>query len=123
MRLALLPQAFSVCRLADAGQVDLSREFVFFARTDRELSLVCPSRWAPEGALAREDGWRALRVEGVLDFSLVGILAGITGALAAAGVPVFALSTYDTDYLLVKEDRLNAALTALKGAGYTLLVP
>ena len=115
-----MPQDFTVCRLAAEDGVDLSREFFFAARTDRELSLACPSQWAPQGALAREDGWRALRVEEVLDFSLVGILARITGALAAAAIPVFALSTFDTDYLLVKADRLPQALAALKGAGYTL---
>lgn len=66
----------------------------------------------------REDGWRAFRAAGPLDFSLTGILAGIASVLAAAGIPIFAVSTYDTDYVLVKTERYEAALDALRAAGY-----
>lgn len=110
--LAAIPGAFTVCK--PSSFVWMDRPFHFLSRTDRELSLVCPTKDAPADCEAREDGWRGFRVDGVLEFSLVGILSRLTGALAAAGVPAFAVSTYDTDYLFVKEkdyDRARAALS------------
>ena len=79
---------------------------------------MCPEPYAPQDALAREDGWRALRIEGTLDFTLVGILAGIAALLAERHIPIFVVSTYDTDYLLVKKENLSAALDALQTGGY-----
>ena len=117
MTLEWLPMAFSVCRLADFHQADLSLPFTFFARTDEELSLVCPQAAAPAAA-RREDGWRCFRVKGPLDFSLVGILARIAGCLAEAGVPIFAVSTFDTDYVLLKEEHRLKAAAALQAAGF-----
>ena len=67
---------------------------------------MCPECFAPQNALVRDDGWRAMRIEGILDFSLVGILAKLAGVLANQQIPVFAVSTYNTDYLLVKKDKL-----------------
>ncbi len=110
-----LSQAFTVCKISDVGQIDLADDFVFVGKTDGELSLVCQTSRAPADTSAREDGWRALRVAGTLDFSLIGILSRITSLLAAAGVSVFAVSTYDTDYILVKEERLDEAVGALRG--------
>ncbi len=98
----------------------LRGSFVSMIRTEHELSVVAPSDGVPAHAKA-ERGWRAIHVEGTLDFGLTGILAALTVPLAAAGVPVFALSTYDTDYLLVREAMLEAALDALRGAGHTVL--
>ena len=117
MKLEVLRPVFSVCRIGSLAQADLSAEFCFVGKTDQELSLVCPQDRAPRDALAREDGWRAFRVAGVLDFSLVGILARLSAALAAAGVGIFAVSTYNTDYILVKQDDLPRALAALRAAG------
>ena len=88
--------------------------------SDREISLVAETALLPEGSFAREDGWRALRVAGELDFSLVGVLAALSAALAEAGIPLFAISTFDTDYLLVKEEHLSAAETALMRKGYSI---
>ena len=104
---------FSVCRISGIDGVDFARGFVFLAKTDEELSLVCESAYVPEGALAVEPGWRAFRVEGVLDFGLVGIIAGITGALAGAGISVFVVSTYNTDYVLVKSRDFDRAMELL----------
>jgi len=88
-------------------------------RTDGELSVVCDDA-APIPGAESEHGWNALAVAGPLDFSLVGILAGIAGALASAGVSVFAISTFDTDYLLVKRGSLDDAVRALRAAGYSV---
>ena len=121
MTLELLPQDFSVCQIENPGQADLTMPFTFLSRTDEEISLVCESEKAPKDALKREDGWRGLRIAGPLDFSLIGILAKIAGLLAAQKISIFALSTYNTDYVLVKEEKLADALTALTRAGYDVL--
>lgn len=121
MTLQVLPQAFTVCKIADVSSVDFSREFVFLSKTDEELSLVCETSALPEGTIARKDGWRALRVTGVLDFSLVGILAKLSGLLAKEGLSIFAVSTYRTDYLLIRAEALERAKAALSNAGYAIL--
>jgi len=110
-----LPGMFTVCKPKETVWRD--RPFHFLARTDGELSLVCPTPDAPMSCEAREDGWRGLRVAGPLEFSLVGILSRLAGALAAAGVSLFAVSTYDTDYLFVKDTAYDKAVEALRGAG------
>ncbi len=112
-----LSPALSVCKAASLEGFDLSSGLWFLARTDAELSLVCETARAPRDALAREDGWRAMRVAGTLDFGLTGVLSGIASALADAGIPIFAVSTYDTDYILVRDGDLDAALRALECAG------
>lgn len=117
MTIERIPGEFCVCKLPGGAAVDLSRPFHFFARTDREISLVCPAEFAPSDALACDSGWRALRVAGTLDFSLVGILARLSALLAEAGVGIFAVSTYDTDYILTKAENYERALAALRAGG------
>lgn len=114
MKIQWLPMAFTVCQTADGTGIDFSAPYTFFARTEEEYSLVCPTDACPQNTLRREDGWRCFRVQGTLDFSLVGILAKITGCLAAQGIPVFAVSTYQTDYVLVKADQMDRARRALQ---------
>ena len=121
MEIECFETAFSVCKLQAFPAEVLSRPFTFAAKTDGECSLVCPEGAVPKGALAREDGWRMLRIRGTLDFSLTGILAKITAVLAENGIALFAVSTYDTDYLWVKQEKGAAALEALAGAGYAVL--
>ena len=117
MRLQILPQEFSVCKVDDSSDIDLSDDFVFIGKTDREISLVCTTVSAPENCI-REDGWRAFRVAGDLDFSLVGIISKISGVLAEAGIGIFVISTYNTDYVLVKETNLDPAVRVLTEGGY-----
>ena len=121
MTLQLLNQTFTVCQLNSIAEADLSAPFTFLARTDEEISLVCPIDHCPACAKNRQDGWKCLRVAGVLDFSLIGILARIADCLAKARVPLFAVSTYNTDYILFREQHEPAALNALKAAGYDIL--
>jgi len=121
MTLEVLPQTFTICKLPQGTPVDLSSPYCFVGKTETELSLVCPTEDVPAAALAREDGWRAFRVAGVLPFALTGVLSRLTGVLAAGGVPVFAVSTYDTDYVLVKQQRLQEAIAALRGDGIEAL--
>ena len=124
MRLLLLPMPFAVLQLAAEAQMEeLSSPFVFWARTDEELSLVCPEAVAPSAHLEKEPGWRALRVAGKLDFSLIGVLSRLTGVLAEAEIGVFVVSTYLTDYILVREAQLAAALRALRMDGHEIGEP
>jgi hypothetical protein len=96
--------------------------FSSVTRTAAETSVVCPEEAVPQGIVAQR-GWRCLVVEGPLDFSEVGVLAALAGPLAAAGLSIFAVSTYDTDYLLVQEVHHEAALGALRAAGHRVLEP
>lgn len=121
MNLEVLLPAFTVCQISDLMVIDFSREFVFFSKTDKELSLVCETACVPQNTLAREDGWRGFRVSGVLEFSLVGILAEISGILAKSGISIFAVSTYNTDYIFAKSDVFDRAMETLARAGYAIL--
>lgn len=121
MKLNLLSAPMTVCRLRAGAMPDLTGiPFCFFARTDEELSLVCPTEFVPPDVEAREDGWRGFRIEGILDFSLVGVLSRLSGILAEKGIGIFAVSTYNTDYILVREKALDQAVRALLENGYTL---
>ena len=121
MNLQVLPQSFTVCQVLDLSQINFSLEFVFLSKTDEEYSIVCETNAVPQNTLAREDGWRGFRVCGVLDFSLVGILAKISGLLAEQGISIFAVSTFNTDYLFTKADSFERALQALAHTGYAIL--
>ena len=123
MKLKVLPFDFSVCRLPKDEAFACTEAFCFLSRTDEELSLVCPTRGVPAHAEAREDGWKAFRIEGVLDFGLVGILARIASILAENSIPVFAVSTYNTDYLFLKEIYFDDALWLLSKNGYEISKP
>jgi len=118
MELKPIESLFTVCQVADYSQVDLTQPFLFLGKTDQENSLVCPTDRVPANTTRRDDGWRAFRIQGVLDFSLIGILARISAVLAENGVGLFALSTFNTDYILVKEENFSRALTVLEKAGY-----
>ncbi len=118
MELEIIEKALTVCKVRDVKDIDLSAGFYFIGRTDGEISLVCETPLTPESTAAREDGWRAFRICGTLDFSLIGILSKISGALAENGIGIFAVSTYDTDYILVKEENLGRAVKALENEGY-----
>lgn len=120
MRLKAIDVDLSICKLTGAAQIDFSREFTFLAHTDEELSLVCPTETAPTAMAERDDGWRAFRIEAQLDFSLVGVLAKIAAILAQADIAIFAISTYDTDYVLTRKERFEQALEALQAAGYEI---
>jgi hypothetical protein len=87
------------------------------ARTAQELSVVCPSGKVPAG-VRQEDGFRAMVVRGPLDFATTGVVSALSAPLAQAGIPIFVMSTFDTDYLLVREALLDAAVSVLRDAGH-----
>ncbi len=123
IELSLLPGKFSVCRLSAEAELPawIFQENLFaVVRTEDELSVVCLQESVPTSVIS-EAGWRRLKVHGPLDFSLVGVLASIAVPLAEAGVSIFAISTYDTDYFLIKEEQLETAFGALTQAGFKVI--
>lgn len=121
MELKKLEYDLSVCKLADIRDIDLGMDFFFVGRTDEEISLVCKTEDIPEKTVERDDGWRGFRIRGVLDFSLIGILSKLSGILAENNIGIFAVSTYNTDYILVKKENFDRAMDVLKDAGYTII--
>jgi len=121
MQIERIEAKLSVCKLKELSGPEAKGPFCFLSITDEEISLVCPEAEVPEDCLCREDGWQAFRIKGQLDFSLVGILAAITKILAEEKIGVFALSTYNTDYVLVKQEDYPRALLALAREGYEIL--
>lgn len=122
LSLFLLADEMSVVRLAAGMQIPAwaaSASFFSITRTPDELSILCPTAQVPAGVLV-EQGWRCLQVAGPLDFGLVGVLASLLGPLREAGISVFVISTYDTDYVLVKEAQLSRALASLRAAGHEI---
>ena len=111
----------SVCKVADILNIDLIADFYFIGKTDEELSLVCKTEDVPLNTTERDDGWKGFRIQGVLDFSLIGILSKLSGILADNRIGIFAVSTYNTDYILVKEENFERALEVLASRGYTVV--
>ncbi len=116
-----LTQDFTVCKVSAIEPSALKQDFCFIGKTDEELSLVCQTENVPKEYIECEDGWKAFRIQGVLDFSLIGILAPIAQILADQKIGIFAVSTYNTDYVLVKQEQFQHALDALQENGYTVL--
>ena len=121
MQLKKLGCDLTVCKLAATTDIDLSKDFYFIGRTDEEISLVCKTEDTPGNTTDRDDGWKGFRIEGVLDFSLIGILSKISGILADNKIGIFAVSTYNTDYILVKKENFEKALRVLGEAGYEIV--
>lgn len=118
MQLKLIKGSFTVAKLEDYSQINLDRPYTFISKTDEENSLVCLTEDVPANTLEREDSWRAFRIEGILNFSLIGILAKVSSLLAENDISIFALSTYNTDYILLKADKVEKALQLFEEAGY-----
>lgn len=121
MRLQPLPFEVSVCKLRSLEEVKLDTDFCCITRTEKELSLVCKTADVPAGAEKRDDGWKGFYIDGILEFSLTGILSGISTILAGNGISIFAVSTYDSDYIFVKAKDFERALSLLSAKGYTVL--
>ena len=121
MELKTIEYPLSVCKVTDVSDIDLKADFYFVGKTDEELSLVCKTEDVPLKTIERDDGWRGFRIQGVLDFSLIGILSKLSGILAEHKIGIFAVSTYNTDYILVKEANFNRAFEALVSEGYIVV--
>ena len=120
MNLKKISHKLTVCKVSVISDIDISANFYFIGRTDEEVSLVCKTEDVPMNTIERDDGWRGFRIQGVLDFSLIGILSKLSGILAEHQIGIFAVSTYNTDYILVKEENFEWALNVLASEGYTI---
>lgn len=112
---------FTVCKVIDYSQIDLNCDYCFTGKTDEEKSLVCITEHVPDNTIERDDGWKAFRIQGVLDFSLIGILSKISTLLANNSIGIFAVSTYNTDYIFIKAADYNHAITLLSENGYSII--
>lgn len=121
MTIKELEYDFSVCKIKDAKDINFDREYVFVAKTDEELSLVCEKDCIPKNCIAITNGFKAFKILGELDFSLVGILSKISSILAESGISIFAVSTYNTDYILVNEKKATLAKEVLIKNGYEVI--
>lgn len=120
MEIKRMDYNFSVCKVADYSLVKLDSEYSFIGKTDEEKSLLCITEDVPSNVTEREDGWMAFRIQGVLDFSMIGILSEISGILAENKIGIFVISTYNTDYVLTKKENYQRALDVLNRAGYKI---
>lgn len=121
MEIKKIDHNFSVCQVEDYSLVNLNSEYSFIGKTDEEKSLVCITDEVPANVIQQDDGWKAFRIQGVLNFSLIGILAKIAAALADNGISIFAVSTYNTDYVLMKKENYQKALDVLRALGYMII--
>lgn len=121
MEIKKIDYNFSVCKVKDFSMVDLESEYCFIGKTEEEKSLVCITDNTPKNTIERDDGWKAFKIQGILDFSLIGILAKISDILAKNRIGIFAVSTYNTDYILTKTENYQKALEVLDNAGYKIV--
>lgn len=117
MEMKTIDCRLTVCQLTPEAEIDLRGDFYFIAKTDEEISLVCPEEAVPANPVKREDGWRGFRIQGVLDFSMIGVLSKLSGILAGEKIGIFAVSTYNTDYILVKRREFRQGIESSKESG------
>ena len=120
LEIKVIDQDFSICKPENLSQIKWEEDYFFIGKTDEELSLVCSTESVPDNTLSRDDGWKAFRIQGVLDFSLIGILSRITTLLADNKIGVFAISTYNTDYILTKKENFEDTLRVISDNGYII---
>ena len=121
MKLKKINKELTVCKVASTADLNLNKSFYFIGKTDDEISLVCLTADTPDNTVERDDGWKGFYIDGTLDFSLIGILSKISGILAENRIGIFAVSTYNTDYILVKEENYEKALSVLAENGYEII--
>ena len=121
MELKRLSHNLTVCKVNSIKDICFDPEFFFIGQTDEEISLVCKTEDTPTGTIECEDGWNGFRIQGILDFSLIGILSKLSTILAENEIGIFAVSTYNTDYILVKSENFEKAMSVLEEQGYRVV--
>ena len=116
MELKIIDKEFAICKVEDFSQINLNDEFIFIGKTDNELSVVCEMESIPH----TDRGWIGFRIQGEVDFSLIGIISKLSAILAENKIGIFTVSTYDTDYILVKKEKIEEAKEALRDNGYII---
>ena len=121
VELKRLSHNLTVCKVKRIKDIYFDADFFFIGKTDEEISLVCKTEDTPADVIEREDGWNGFRIQGILDFSLIGILSKLSTILAENGIGIFAVSTYNTDYILVKSENFEKAMKVLEEQGYQVV--
>ena len=121
MELKKLEYDLTICKVSTITDIDMDTDFYFVGKTDEEISLVCKTEDTPKKTTERDDGWKGFRIQGVLDFSMIGILSKLSAILAKNKIGIFAVSTFNTDYILVKKENFARALKVLSSKGYTIV--
>lgn len=121
MQLRKLPGEFTVCKISNPLELSWEKDCMFIGKIDGAFSLTCLTEDVPSNCIEREDGWKGFCIHGTLDFSLIGILSPILSLLAEHKISVFAESTYDTDYVLVKKENFLHTIEVLEKNGYTFI--
>ncbi len=120
MELIKLKDDFAICKIDNVEMADLCDKYAFLSKTDDEISLVCRSSRVPQRAIKTEHGYKALRISGELDFGMVGVIAKISAVLAQAGIAIFVISTYNTDYIFIKDADFEKGADLLAQNGYNI---
>ena len=120
MELKIIDKEFAICKVEDFSQINLNDEFIFVGKTDNELSVVCEMESIPNNCTDIDEGWIAFKIEGQIDFSLIGIISKLSAILAENKIGIFTVSTYDTDYILVKKEKIEEAKEALRENEYII---
>ena len=120
MELQKIKYDFTICKVENTRHIDFTREFMFLHKTPDEISLVCESDYVPSNVITAVSGWKALKISGVLDFGLVGIIAKIANILAGVEISIFVVSTYNTDYILLKAEDYDKGTQELLRNGYDI---
>ena len=121
MELKRLGYDLTVCKVASREDIDLDKDFYFIGKTDEEVSLVCKTEDTPKNTLECDHGWKGFRIQGILEFSMIGVLSKISGILAEKEISIFVVSTYNTDYILVKDSDCEKSVSFLEAAGYKIV--
>jgi len=121
MQIKKIDYNFTVCKVKDYSLVNMDDEYCFIGKTDEEKSLVCRTENVPDNVIEQEKGWKAFRIQGILDFSLIGVLSKISTLLAENNIGIFVVSTFNTDYVFVKEEKIFEALQILANEGYQVV--
>lgn len=118
MKIKTLNQNFSVCKLQDTSCINFNSEYLFLSKTDEEISLVCLTEEKPKNFTVADEGWSGFKIDEVLEFSLIGVIAKISKALSENNISVFVVSTFNTDYVFIKKENYDKALKILKMNNY-----
>lgn len=120
MELQELKKDFAVCKVSSVATVDLTNKFTFLSVTDEEISLVCVESRIPDNTIAVEKDWKGLKICGILDFGMIGVIARISKLLADEKISIFVVSTFNTDYIFLKSEHYVKAVTILQSNGYEI---
>jgi hypothetical protein len=121
MELKIIQSEFAICKVQNLSEIKYEDDFYFIGKTDEEISLVCSIDSLPRNIIECDKPWKAFRIEGVLDFSLIGILSKLSTLLAENNIGIYAVSTFNTDYILTKTENFDRAIHVLQEAGYEVI--